>query len=270
MVTEPSLDELAAEMLRRRKARENFSDFMDYMHGIAPPKHMKFLCDKLQEKMGRKGDRLLVCFPPGHGKALALDTPIATPAGWTTMGQLKVGDFVFDETGSPTKVVAVSPVWKDRPVYLVKTRDGETIVADAEHEWSVRLDRKYKHWSKRSTKWIAERTARRTNPDDQRRPMITLAGALKLERKNFSVDPYVLGAWLGDGTSATGQFTSADKEIIDRISEAEGNFKFQYKKWEAIHFRVGPNKCDGATNAETLAGRLRVLGDLKNKHIPEQ
>ena len=31
------------------------------------------------------------------GKALAVDTPIATPFGWTTMGELRPGDIVFDE-----------------------------------------------------------------------------------------------------------------------------------------------------------------------------
>jgi predicted phage terminase large subunit-like protein len=66
---EPTLDQAAAEVIRRRQARENFSDFMTYMHGKSPPRHMEFLCNKLQDKMTRKGDRLLVCFPPGHGKS---------------------------------------------------------------------------------------------------------------------------------------------------------------------------------------------------------
>ena len=34
----------------------------------------------------------------GGGKQVALDTPIPTPHGWTTMGEIKVGDSVFDET----------------------------------------------------------------------------------------------------------------------------------------------------------------------------
>ena len=66
---EPTLDELAAELLRRRRARENLAEYMHYMHGKKPPLHMKYLCGKLEEKMARKGDRLLICEPPGHGKS---------------------------------------------------------------------------------------------------------------------------------------------------------------------------------------------------------
>lgn len=56
-------------MLRRRRARENLADYMEYMSGRVPPRHMKFLSKKLEEKMERKGDRLLICEPPGHGKS---------------------------------------------------------------------------------------------------------------------------------------------------------------------------------------------------------
>src|SRR5438445_5114391 len=44
-----------------------------------------------------------------EGKALALDTPVPTPSGWTTMGDVAVGEFVFDEEGRPTRVVAATP-----------------------------------------------------------------------------------------------------------------------------------------------------------------
>jgi phage terminase large subunit GpA-like protein len=81
--------------------------------------------------------RVSLMFCAQSGKALALDTPIATPGGWVAMGDLKAGDQVFGADGKPTPVVAVSPIWRDRDCYRVTFRDGTTIVADSEHEWPV-------------------------------------------------------------------------------------------------------------------------------------
>src|ERR1043165_3791077 len=59
-----------------------------------------------------------------EGKALALDTPVPTPFGWTTMGQLQVGDLVFDEKGEPPRVAAPPPPMYDRPCRSVVFSDG--------------------------------------------------------------------------------------------------------------------------------------------------
>jgi hypothetical protein len=45
---------------------------------------------------------------PSTGKALALDTPLPTPMGWTTMGEVKIGDMLFDERGEPCRVTTMS------------------------------------------------------------------------------------------------------------------------------------------------------------------
>lgn len=84
-----------------------------------------------------KGSVILLAGEPGVGKALAVDTPIPTEKGWSEMGALSVGDVIFDELGEKTEVVAVSPVWENRPVYEMKFSDGSVITADTNHEWVV-------------------------------------------------------------------------------------------------------------------------------------
>ena len=81
------------------------------------------------------GQMIIVAARPGVGKALALDTPLPTPTGWTTMGDVAVGDALLGADGQPTQVVAATDVMLGRPCYEVEFSDGTVIVADAEHQW---------------------------------------------------------------------------------------------------------------------------------------
>ncbi|SPT60646.1 replicative DNA helicase [Actinomadura madurae] len=81
------------------------------------------------------GQMIVVAARPAMGKAVCLNTPLATPLGWTTMGDVSVGDHLIGADGKPTRVVAVSDVMYDRPCYEIEFSDGEVIVADAEHQW---------------------------------------------------------------------------------------------------------------------------------------
>ena len=81
------------------------------------------------------GQMIVVAARPGVGKALALDTPLPTPTGWTTMGDVAVGDWLLGADGLPTGVVAATEVMLGRPCYEVEFSDGTVIVADAEHQW---------------------------------------------------------------------------------------------------------------------------------------
>lgn len=71
-------------------------------------------------------------------KGLALDTPIPTPTGWTTMGDLKVGDFVIGSDGFPTKVILKSGV-HNRPCYRIVFEDKSYVVCDNVHLWPIGL-----------------------------------------------------------------------------------------------------------------------------------
>src|SRR6187397_1011448 len=81
------------------------------------------------------GQMIVLAARPAVGKALALDTPLPTPTGWTTMGDVQVGDLLLDADGEPTRVVAATEVMLRRPCYELTFSDGSTIVADWQHLW---------------------------------------------------------------------------------------------------------------------------------------
>jgi DNA segregation ATPase FtsK/SpoIIIE-like protein len=116
-----------------------------------------------------KMPHMLIAGATGAGKALALDTPIPTPDGWTTMGEVRVGGSVFDENGRPCAVVAATDVMHGRPCYEVEFSDGTVIVADAQHQWRTstvgrRQQRRRPahavlHWPAADLRRVAERAA---------------------------------------------------------------------------------------------------------------
>jgi replicative DNA helicase len=81
------------------------------------------------------GQMVIIAARPGIGKALALDTALPTPTGWTTMGQAAPGDELLDADGRPTTVVAATEIMHGRACYQVEFSDGSVIVADAGHQW---------------------------------------------------------------------------------------------------------------------------------------
>ena len=81
------------------------------------------------------GQMIVVAARPGMGKALELDTPLPTPTGWTTMGDVQVGAELIGADGFPTRVVAATEVMYGRPCFEVEFSDGTVIVADAQHQW---------------------------------------------------------------------------------------------------------------------------------------
>ncbi len=183
------------------------------------------------------GQMIIVAARPGVGKALALDTPLPTPSGWTTMDEVQVGDLLIGADGLPTRVVATTDVMVGRPCFEVEFSDGTVIVADAEHQWltETRASRKsaqaatvgYNRYKSqqtfaavRTTRDIAE-TLRCPTADRRLNHSVVNAHAIQTSEKELLVPPYTLGAWLGDGTSMAAQLTTMDPEILMRI-EGEG------------------------------------------------
>lgn len=197
---------------------------------------------------------------PRMGKALALDTPVPTPDGWTTMGDLRDGDTVYDETGAPCKVVQAHPIRHDRRCYEVVFSDGSTIVADAEHLWQVetRSSRVHKRPEKvLTTEEMVDSVT--VEKDGRLNYSVRVAGPLACPAAELPVSPYLLGAWLGDGVSSRGSVCVAEVEILNEI-RAEGHVAHLIPSTE--HASIQEWRVEG------LRPALREAGCFGDKHIP--
>jgi deoxycytidine triphosphate deaminase len=208
-----------------------------------------------------------------EGKALALDTPVPTPNGWRTMGELEPGDVVFDETGSPTAIVAVTPPMIARPCREVIFSDGARVVADADHQW-ITIDKNGRRYGRVLAKVrTTDEIARTIRVGGEMNHHVPLAGPVQYPtRRDLPIEPYTLGAWLGDGTTTAAAITSIDDEILEQIS-GEG--------YPVRRLVYAPHLCSiGATGRTrdavtgryerngTLSSRLRDLGMSEGKYVP--
>lgn len=233
------------------------------------------------QKIGgfQPGDVVIIGARPSLGKALALETKLPTPEGWTEMGDVDVGDYLIDAEGMPTRVVAVSEVMTDRVCYAVRFIDGTIITADADHLWvtETRSSRRastppggyiFKRHSKlsRDQRWKSKKESLvttamiadtlTTGMPKRSNHTIKNCRPWQLKERDLPIDPYVLGAWLGDGHSSSARITSKDEEVVRNISNAGQ--------------RIVKNTTLLEYGLPGLQKRLRSLGVFKNKHIPRE
>jgi phage terminase large subunit-like protein len=138
----------------------------------------------------------MLTIPKKNSKALALDTPIPTPEGWTTMGALREGDRVYGADGLPCTVEATSEVFDDHKCYRLTFSNGESVIADAGHLWNTKSLRDEKTKT-RTTEDIAKTLFR--PGDGARNHSMAMPKAIRCDEIDLPIPPYTLGAWLGDG-----------------------------------------------------------------------
>jgi replicative DNA helicase len=231
------------------------------------------------------GQLIIVAGRPGLGKALALDTPLPTPTGWTTMGEVRVGDQLIDADGRPTTVTMATGVQYERPCYEVEFSDGSVIVADGDHRWLTHTRRTRRAGGPPQVHTTGEIAATvRTGTADRRlNHSVTNTKPLSLPDQDLLVAPYPLGVWLGAGHTDAARYTSADPEIAMFV-EVDG-FAVQPSGPTAYTVVVpdppplpgrdcvaaadGRHRCASChPGSGSVAGLLREIGVLGDKHIP--
>lgn len=171
----------------------------------------------------------------GSSKAQPNDTPIPTPDGWTTIGALKVGDYVFDRLGNPTKVLGVYSQGT-KPTYKITFSDGRSTLCADEHLWDIytpkRIDNKRRGKNTQpltiNTLEIIDRFNKINEENKNRKHnrflYIQNNGVVKYEKKELPVHPYVLGVLLGDGclTCCGLQMSSSEEDVVSKVANIMG------------------------------------------------
>jgi replicative DNA helicase len=143
------------------------------------------------------GQMVVIAARPAVGKALALDTPLVTPTGWTAMGAVRAGDLLVGADGTPTRVIAATEVMRGRPCYRVEFSDGETIVADEDHQWQT--------WTSHAAGFVPPQIVTTGEmaaalccraPGSRSRYAVAMPRCLELPAADLPVTPYVLGSAL--------------------------------------------------------------------------
>lgn len=196
-------------------------------------------------------------------EALALDTLLPTPSGWTTMGDVRVGDELIGADGAPTRVVKATDVQEGRSCYRVTFADGTSVVASDGHLWLVRRCGSAALPRVRSTGEMVR---------DGGRFRIPAPSPFDLPERDLPVDPYFLGYWLGDGSTGQPYITVGDEDLADSCANlAACGAEITSSRSGGAH-RVGFSNGRGYQGQErpTLAKALQSLGCYRAKHVPAE
>lgn len=187
---------------------------------------------------------LLVQGGTGIGKALDINTPIPTPSGFQRMGDLRVGDLVFNELGLAVRVTEAFDYLENRDCYRITFSDGSEIIADGSHQWTTETIASVigaSAWAGASTLTTTEIAATLRNSAGRANHRIPVAAPLATQHAELPLDPYALGAYLaglntrGDAAYARGgnlatrsltvETPTGHTTAVGKLSDAERNHR---------------------------------------------
>ena len=230
----------------------------DYQNSVPAP-HIKTLAHELMKLMiTDEYHRLAVSMPPRH--LLADSTPVLTyNRGWTTHGDLRIGDYVYGLDGKPTRIIGISP--KQECDRLISFSNGEQILAHKEHLWSVhKRGNNEKRIQVFPTEELEKNFSYKNKQKTRYRYHLPLSEPIQYEKKELPLDPYWLGLWLGDGSSTKPCITHSkeDNQFIEKVP---------YKvSTQTIHKETGVYTTYFSNQG--LIQKIKEMGLYNNKHIP--
>lgn len=227
---------------------------------------------------GRRLKKLyLKSIPSGGGKAVTNSTRIPTMnRGWTTVGDIKVGDELIGSNGKATKVLAVYPQPSKKQVYIVHFSDGRQVECCEDHLWSV-YSRKSDKMRTLSTRELFADVASHaggykdtTGNNCGWRLRIPFVKPVEYEPRSYFIPPYVMGLLLGDGCFRISQknrvlyYSSEDSWLPSQIAKIMGWTMYKRNSLNySYYFKTDPSVVYSNVHIDEL---LSEYPDLINTH----
>ena len=135
-----------------------------------------------------------------RGRAQPVSTPVATPTGFRSIGDLRPGDLVIGSDGRPTPVLGVFPQGR-KPVFRVRTQDGAETLCCGEHLWAVTTPADRRR-SRPPRVLETQQMIGRLRTAHQHRFEVPLVQPVQFDAREVPADPYEVGLRLGTAAAA--------------------------------------------------------------------
>ena len=213
----------------------------------------------------------------GFGKCHKKGTSIMLSNGKIKkVENIKVGDKLMGDDSTPRTVLSLA---RGREMmYDIIPNKGEKYTVNESHILSLRCG-----YSNGSKNYVKDKIIDIEVRDFLKLPKTIKNHLLKGYRvpinfpeKKVDLDPYVLGYWLGDGTSRTPQITTIDEPVVEYFKmycDELGLFLRQGKGRDNISYSMSAGKknrkgISGSTGKNPMINMLKKHNLIMNKHIP--
>jgi Type III restriction enzyme, res subunit/Hom_end-associated Hint len=197
----------------------------------------------------------------GLGKCLGRDTPILMHDGTIKMVQDIVrGELLMGDDSGPRCVL--STCTGQEMMYRVVPVKGEPYVVNESHILSLKKSTNKKHQNGQVVD-ICVRDYLKMPPG----PRADLKGwraPVIFSSREVPLDPYMLGYWLGDGSSRGAVISSQESPVLHYFYKNLGKYGLYLKYTSQYDYRIVDSK-----RPNFFFKTLRVLNLIQNKHIPE-
>ena len=208
-----------------------------------------------------------------RGMAQPLDAKVLTPYRYEEMGDIQIGDLVIGGNGIPTIVRDV--FYKgEKEIYKISFSDKTSTECCLDHFWATKTlnDKRYnRDYKVRSTREIINTLKRSSGQNNHEIPIVF--SPVKFFENEVSIDPYLLGILLGDGSlhkTSSIKVTTKDMEILNHISKVLPD-RMVIKHASNYDYRIVYAKGNGIGNPlKREIKRMKLLGKMShNKFIPD-